>query len=102
MVNTDPPVKSAGQALFLLHLALFIWWAFGQAFARIAPRLGMSEPTFAFDVISLGLIVTTLFVIVRLARALEGTPAEAVARLAVFFALVDVVGQSLQVAPRLG
>lgn len=96
------PTQAAGQALFLLHLTLFIWWGFVQAFVRIAPRFGKVDPTFAFELINFGLIVVSLFVITRLARAVEGTSAQGPARVALVFAAVDVVGQSLQVAPRLG
>lgn len=95
-------MQVAALALFWLHLTIFAWWGFVQAFVRIALRFGLSDPTFPFGVVSLGLIATSLVLIARFARAAKGTAAQDVAKLAVAFATVDLVGESAHFAPQLG
>lgn len=95
------PVPGA-RALFAFHFALLSWWAFVQLYYRIAPRFVKADPTFWMGVVSLGLIALALVLTTRFARGRRGTASESAARVAAALAVVDLVGETLQFAPRLG
>jgi hypothetical protein len=95
------PVRGA-HALFLFHLSLLSWWAFVQLYYRVVPRFVKADPSFWMGVVSLGLIATALVVTTQFARGRRGTASETAARIAMALAVVDLIGETLQFAPRLG
>ena len=95
------PVPGA-RALFVFHLALLSWWLFVLICYYVVLRFVKVDPAFPLGVVSLGMIVTALIVFTRFARGRRGTASETAARVAAALAIVDVIGESLQFAPRLG
>lgn len=94
------PVLGA-RALFVFHLALLSWWTFVQVYYRVAPRF-VSAAVFPMAVVSFALIVIALVVTAQFARGRRGTASETAAQVAVALAVVDLIGETLQFAPRLG
>lgn len=95
------PVPGA-RALFVFHLTLLCWWAFVQVYYRVAPRFVKADPSFVMGIVSLGLIAVALLVTAQFARSRRGTASQTAARVAVALAVVDLLGETLQFAPRLG
>jgi hypothetical protein len=95
------PVHGA-HALFVFHLALFSWWAFVQVIYHVVLRFVKADPALLVDSVNLGLTVAAVVVTLRFAEGARGTAAESAARFVVGFALVDLVADLLQFAPRLG
>src|SRR6187551_3263398 len=99
--HVGEPIRGA-RAIFLFHFALLSWWIFVQFYYYVVMRFVKADPSFPMGIVSLCLIVTALLVTARFARGLRGTASETAARIAMVLAVIDVIGETLQFAPRLG
>jgi hypothetical protein len=95
------PVSGA-RALLVFHSLLWTWWASVQFYYRVLMRRMPIDTAFWFGIVSWCLIATALVLFTRFARGRRGTPAAAFAQAAVVFALIDLIGETLQFAPQLG
>lgn len=99
--NPAAPV-SAARALLVFHLVLLASWAVVQLYYRVVSRFVTMDQVFWFGVMSWCLIAAAPFMVLRFARERRGTSAASMAYAAVGFAIVDLVGETLQFAPQLG
>jgi len=102
MLSRGAEAVPGTRALFVFHLTLLSWWAFVQFYYRVVQRFVKGDPAFVMGIVSLGLIVTALIVTTQFARGCRGTRSQTAARLAVALAVVDLIAETLQFAPRLG